>query len=164
MSETNFKIEKAYLNPFKNKAGDYFKLVTPNGEDFSVFEAGDVSKIKEACKYNVQNLIGGSISGTAGIFGEGKNKLSEVTDIFPASHNFNPAGGIDPETVDGARKGNCFKAIFKMANEWPADDKRWFKTGTTLEQACYIIGEERKVCFPDVPVAGQPIEEAPIFE
>ena len=162
MSETNFKIEKAYLNPFKNKAGDYFKLVTPNGEDFSVFEAGDVSKIKEACKYNVQNLIGGSISGTAGTFGEGKNKLSEVTDIFPASHNFNPAGGIDPQTIEGARKGNCLKIVTELVLDQGFE---WWPGRLERIQGKETLLTEIQTCFPDTPKTGSQVtEEALPFE
>ena len=162
MTQTNFKIEKAFLNNYGGK--DWIKLSTPNGIDYAVWEPSDVDHIKRACNFQLQNLKGCSISGTASVDKKDRNQLEGV-EVSGASHNFNPAGGIDPQTIDGARKGNCFKTVTELVQN---PDFDWWPE-LTRQQARHIILVEIQACFPGLPVAGgqedeAKAEEKPLFE
>ena len=153
MSETNFKIEKAFLNNYGGK--DWIKLSTPNGIDYAVWEPSDVDHIKRACNFQLQNLKGCSISGTASVDKKDSNQLEGV-EVSGASHNFNPAGGIDPQTIDGARKGNCYKTVTELVLD---QEFEWWPGRLERIQGKEILLTEIQTCFPDTPKTGSQVAE-----
>jgi len=153
MSETNFKIETAFKNNYNGQ--DWIKLTTPNGTDYAVWETDDVDHIKRACNFQLQNLKGCSISGAASKDKKGRDRLVGVH-VSGASHNFDAAGGIGPETVDGARKGNCFKTITELVLD---QEFEWWPGRLERIQGKEILLTEIQACFPDTPKTGSQVTE-----